>query len=58
MGKKLLKLRDIPVKAITGNGAGDMFAGAFLYVCNNMSHQEAGELASRSAAEVVSKYGN
>ena len=57
-GEKIIKIEGYPVKAIDSNGAGDMFAGAFLYgVCNNMSHQEAGELASRSAAEVVSKYG-
>ncbi|HEY8568885.1 adenosine kinase [Microbulbifer sp.] len=46
------------VKAIDTNGAGDMFAGAFLYGINReMSFVEAGELACRAAAQVVSQYG-
>ncbi|WGL15002.1 adenosine kinase [Microbulbifer bruguierae] len=46
------------VKAIDTNGAGDMFAGAFLYGINRgMSFAEAGELACRAAAQVVSQYG-
>jgi len=40
------------------NGAGDMFAGAFLYGINReMSFEEAGELACRAAAQVVSQFG-
>lgn len=46
------------VKAIDTNGAGDMFAGAYLYgITQGMSAAQAGTLASRSAAEVVSSYG-
>lgn len=46
------------VKAVDTNGAGDMFAGAFLYaITHGYSWVEAGRLASRAAAEVVSSYG-
>ena len=46
------------VKAVDTNGAGDMFAGAFLYGINRgMSFEEAGELACNAAAQVVSQYG-
>ncbi|GAB2892833.1 adenosine kinase [Microbulbifer echini] len=46
------------VHAIDTNGAGDMFAGAFLYAINrDMGFVEAGELACRAAAQVVSQYG-
>lgn len=46
------------VNAVDTNGAGDMFAGAFLYgITNGMSFEEAGHLASRSAAKVVSQFG-
>jgi sugar/nucleoside kinase (ribokinase family) len=47
------------VKAIDTNGAGDMFAGAFLYaVTHGHSHTQAAWLANQAAAQVVSQYGN
>ncbi|MFZ4622927.1 MAG: adenosine kinase [Rhodoferax sp.] len=47
------------VKAIDTNGAGDMFAGAFLYaVTQGHSHAQAAWLANQCAARVVSQYGN
>lgn len=46
------------VTAVDTNGAGDMFAGAFLYaIGQGASYLDAGQLASRAAAEVVSQYG-
>ena len=46
------------VKAIDTNGAGDMFAGAFLYgITHGLAFEDAGILASVSAAKVVSQYG-
>ncbi|MAZ86999.1 MAG: adenosine kinase [Cellvibrionaceae bacterium] len=46
------------VTAIDTNGAGDMFAGAFLYaVTHGYSFAEAGALASRASAQVVSQFG-
>ena len=47
------------VKAIDTNGAGDMFAGAFLYaVTHGHSAVDAAWLANQSAGRVVSQYGN
>ncbi|MFI2811781.1 adenosine kinase [Microbulbifer sp. JSM ZJ756] len=46
------------VHAIDTNGAGDTFAGAFIYGLNRgMGFAEAGKLACRAAARVVSQYG-
>ena len=47
-----------PVKAIDTNGAGDMFAGAFLYaITHGHDFARAGALASRASAAVVSDFG-
>ena len=47
------------VKAIDTNGAGDMFAGAFLFaVTHGHSHVQAAVLANQAAGQVVSQYGN
>ena len=47
------------VKAIDTNGAGDMFAGAFLYAATQgHSHVDAAWLANQAAGQVVSQYGN
>ncbi len=47
-----------PVTAIDSNGAGDMFAGAFLYgISHGLDFARAGALASRAAAQVVSQFG-
>ncbi|MBB1073578.1 adenosine kinase [Rhodoferax sp. 4810] len=47
------------VKAIDTNGAGDMFAGAFLYaVTHGHSHAQAAWLANQCAGRVVSQVGN
>jgi sugar/nucleoside kinase (ribokinase family) len=46
------------VTAIDTNGAGDMFAGAFLYaITAGKSYPEAALLANKAAAKVVSQYG-
>jgi sugar/nucleoside kinase (ribokinase family) len=47
------------VQAIDTNGAGDMFAGAFLYaVTQGHTHAQAAWLANQAAGRVVSTYGN
>lgn len=47
------------VKALDANGAGDMFAGAFLYgITHGYNHEMAALLANRCAAAVVSQHGN
>ncbi|WP_295802917.1 adenosine kinase [uncultured Microbulbifer sp.] len=57
-GEREYRVAAPAVKAVDTNGAGDMFAGAFLYGINReMSFEEAGELACRAAAQVVSQFG-
>ena len=57
-GEKTLNITPHTVTAIDSNGAGDMFAGAFLYaITHGYSHQQAGDLASAASAQVVSQYG-
>lgn len=57
-GKSLIELDSLPVKAIDTNGAGDMFAGAFLYaITHGHSYELAGKLASHAAAKLVTQYG-
>jgi hypothetical protein len=47
------------VKALDSNGAGDMFAGAFLYaVTQGYSHVQAAALGNHAAARVVGQFGN
>jgi len=47
------------VKALDTNGAGDMFAGAFMYAATQgHNHAHAAWLANQAAAKVVSQYGN
>jgi len=47
-----------PTEAVDTNGAGDLFAGAFLYgITNGKSFAEAGKLASLASSLVVSKFG-
>lgn len=57
-GQHEIEISPHPVKAIDSNGAGDMFAGAFLYgITHGHSHYEAGNIASLAAARVVSQFG-
>ena len=57
-GKNLLEIAPNPVKAIDTVGAGDMFAGAFLYgITSGMSYADAGKLASAASARLVTSYG-
>ena len=46
------------VKALDTNGAGDMYAGAFLYgITHGMDFRAAGELASLASAQLVTHFG-
>lgn len=57
-GNNYIKIASQTVKAIDSNGAGDMFAGAFLYaITHGHNFTDAGNLASHSAAQVVSQFG-
>ena len=57
-GDTFIDIEPYPVKAIDTNGAGDMFAGAFLYaVTHGHSYAQAGKLASLASSKVVSQFG-
>ena len=57
-GDKHVDVEVSAVKAIDTNGAGDMFAGAFMYgLTQGMSDRDAGMLASESAARIVATFG-
>ncbi|MEY2834075.1 MAG: hypothetical protein RLZZ574_3335 [Cyanobacteriota bacterium] len=57
-GEQLIKIEPFPVKAIDTVGAGDMYAGAFLYaITNGMSYAEAGRLASLASSKIVTTLG-
>lgn len=52
------QIAPVKTKAIDTNGAGDMFAGAFLYgITHGFSDAAAGELASEAASIIVSRFG-
>lgn len=57
-GFSLLKAQGQPVTAVDTNGAGDMFAGAYLYaITQGQSCLEAATFANRAASAVVGQYG-
>ena len=57
-GTKFVDVEPHSVEAIDSNGAGDMFAGAFLYgITNGHSMAGAGSLASMASSKVVSQFG-
>jgi len=57
-GESLIEVKPTLVEAVDSLGAGDMFAGAFLYgLTEGMSYAQAGELASRAAARLVTEFG-
>lgn len=57
-GKSVHEIASTPVTAVDTNGAGDMFAGAFLYgITQGFDYAKAGRLASIAAATVVTQFG-
>lgn len=57
-GEKTIEIDACPVEAVDTNGAGDMFAGAFLYaITHGHDFTAAGQFASLAAARVVSRFG-
>jgi sugar/nucleoside kinase (ribokinase family) len=57
-GEQAIDIDPVPVKPVDTVGAGDMFAGAFLYgVTQGWSHQKAGDLASAASAKLVTSLG-
>ena len=48
----------VPVEAVDTNGAGDLFAGGFLYgITHALDVEQAGKIGSYAAAQVVAQYG-
>lgn len=57
-GEKRVEVEVSPVEAVDTNGAGDMFAGAFMYgLTQGYSDRDAGMLASEAAARTVATFG-
>jgi len=57
-GETFIDIEPFKVKAIDTNGAGDMFAGAFLYALSTgHTYASAGKLAAMGASKVVGQYG-
>jgi len=57
-GTMFIDIEPHKVTAIDTNGAGDMYAGAFLYgITNGHSYAGAGALASLASSKVVGQYG-
>ena len=57
-GDTFIDIEPYKVQAIDTNGAGDMFAGAFLYgVTHEHSFADSGKLASLASSKIVSQYG-
>jgi sugar/nucleoside kinase (ribokinase family) len=57
-GTMFIDIEPHSVEAIDSNGAGDMFAGAFLYgITNGLTYAGAGALASLASSKVVSQFG-
>ena len=57
-GRQYHRIAPYPVCAVDSNGAGDMFAGAYLYaITRGQDAATAGALACRAAAELVRHFG-
>ncbi len=57
-GASTHKIEPYPIKAVDTNGAGDMFAGAYLYaITHGYSIADAGKLASLASSHVVQQFG-
>ena len=57
-GEQLHTIEPHTVQPVDSNGAGDLFAGAFLYaISHNHSFVDAGNLASAASAQLVTQFG-
>lgn len=57
-GDTFIDIEPYKVNAIDTNGAGDLYAGAFLYgITNGRSYADAGKLASLASSKVVTQFG-
>jgi len=57
-GQALINIDANPVTAVDTNGAGDLFAGAFMYgLTHGLNFEESGKLASKASSQIVSQFG-
>ncbi len=57
-GAKLIQIGAHSVTAVDSNGAGDLFAGAFMYgLSRGFSFEQAGNLASKASSQIVGQFG-
>ncbi|REG82814.1 adenosine kinase [Algoriphagus antarcticus] len=57
-GDTFIDIEPYATNAIDSNGAGDMFAGAFMYgITNGHSYASSGKLASMASSKIVSQFG-
>lgn len=57
-GDTFIDIEPYQTTAIDSNGAGDMFAGAFMYgITNGHSYASSGKLASMASSKIVSQFG-
>ncbi len=57
-GEKYIEIAPNTVTPVDSNGAGDMFAGAFLYgISQGWNFEQAGKLASKASSVVVTQFG-
>ena len=57
-GKDLIEIEPVKVEAVDTVGAGDMFAGAFLYgLTQGWDHKRSGALAAAASAKLVTSLG-
>ena len=57
-GHKLIEIEPNSVEAIDTLGAGDLFAGSFLYgLTNGMDFKTSGQFASKASSVIVTQYG-
>ncbi len=57
-GEKAIEVAAQPVTPVDSNGAGDIYAGAFLYgLTHGMQFEQCGQLANACAAELITHFG-
>ena len=57
-GKDAININAHTITAVDSNGAGDLFAGAFMYgLTHGMTFEQAGNIASKASSIIVSQFG-
>lgn len=57
-GNRVHRIEPEAVAAVDSNGAGDIYAGAYIYgLTHDLGHVGAGQLASRAAGRLVTRFG-